>query len=69
MVVLLPVVLAHSGRSPLLDQQYSYAMIDPLLISGGPHATKITGGVIDTVCTDIESRRICAGAVIMEKLY
>ena len=43
MMVLLPVVFLHNSLSPArrLLQQYMYAMMDPLFISGGLHETKI----------------------------
>lgn len=58
-MVLLLVVVVH----PPELQQYSYNLIDPFIITGGFHATKILpGGEVDTVNTDIESRWILPGA-------
>ena len=65
MIVLLPVVFPHAP--PLVLQQYSYDVIDPLLMSGGTHATKSTGGVIDIMCTDTEFRGILAGTICKGK--
>ena len=70
MMVLLLVVIAHTDVSLLLDQQYLYDVIDPLVIAGGSHATKIIEDVFDNVCTDNELCDILPGAVklIMGKL-
>ena len=61
MIVLLPVVFVHAPT--LVLQQYSYDVIDPLLMTGVPHATKSTGGAIDIMCTDTEFLGILAGTV------
>ena len=65
MIVLLPVVIAHAPLLPLF-QQYSYDTIDPLVMTGGSHATSILGSLMDVVCTNTELRGILAGAVIEE---
>ena len=66
MIVLLPVVFPHAPA--LVLQQYLYDTIDPLLMTGGTHATKSTGGVIDIMCTDTELRGILAGTVWKGKI-